>query len=104
MEQEIRELKEEVGVLKNLVFALIKNDKYYFGKHIVLANGANISFSSGTGTKIGATGDKIGFLGATPVIRQADISDPAGGATVDSQARTAINSILDVLEIFGLTS
>lgn len=43
-----------------------------------------------------------GFLGAESV-RLAHISDPAGGATQDAEARTAINAILVVLESFGAT-
>ena len=35
-------------------------------------------------------------------VRQAFIADPTGGATVDTQARTAINSILDLLAAHGL--
>lgn len=34
--------------------------------------------------------------------RQALVTDPTGGATVDAQARTAINAILDILEAHGL--
>jgi hypothetical protein len=44
----------------------------------------------------------IGFLGATPQARIAHVADPAGGATVDAEARSAINSILSTLELFGL--
>jgi len=36
--------------------------------------------------------------------QQALINDPSGGATVDSNARTAINAILDILENTGLMS
>jgi hypothetical protein len=36
--------------------------------------------------------------------QQAHIADPSGGATVDAQARTAINSILTVLENIGATA
>lgn len=43
----------------------------------------------------------IGFLGATPQARIAHVADPAGGATVDAEARSAINSILSTLELFG---
>jgi len=43
----------------------------------------------------------IGFLGATPAARIAHVADPAGGGTVDAEARTAINSILATLETFG---
>lgn len=32
------------------------------------------------------------------------IADPTGGATIDSQARTAIGAIIDVLEAFGLSA
>lgn len=46
----------------------------------------------------------IGFLGATPVARQAHIADPSGGATQDAEARTAINAILVVLENLGFTA
>jgi len=44
----------------------------------------------------------IGFLGATPAARIAHVADPSGGATVDAEARSAINSILATLETFGL--
>lgn len=43
----------------------------------------------------------IGFLGAAPAARQAHVADPSGGATVDAEARSAINSILATLETFG---
>lgn len=57
-----------------------------------------------TGVKVSADGSqvKLGLLGATPVARQSHIADPSGGGTIDTQARTAINSILDALEAFGL--
>lgn len=54
--------------------------------------------------RVRATGSApaIGFLGATPSARQSHVADPSGGATVDAEARTAINSILATLETFGL--
>lgn len=39
----------------------------------------------------------------TPVGRQANIAGPSGGATVDTESRSAINSILAVLDTFGFT-
>jgi hypothetical protein len=48
--------------------------------------------------------DYLGVGTATPVTTRTHIADPSTGATVDSQARTAINAILDVLEAFGLTA
>jgi len=56
------------------------------------------------GLRIRGTGSAaaIGLLGATPAVRQAHVADPSGGATVDAEARTAINAILATLETFGL--
>ena len=47
--------------------------------------------------------EKFG-LSLIPIARQNSISHPAGGTTIDAQARTAINSILNVLDAFGLTA
>ena len=47
------------------------------------------------------TAPLLGVLGATPVARIAHVADPSGGATVDAEARTAINAILTTLENFG---
>lgn len=46
---------------------------------------------------------KLGFYGKTPASQPAGISAPSGGATVDSQARTAITSIINALNSLGLT-
>lgn len=61
--------------------------------------------SVGEATITGATvtGD-IGFHGVTPVGQSAHVADPAGGATIDVEARSAINDILLVLEAHGLTA
>lgn len=78
---------------------LVLNGNFVFG------DGTNIPLGGTTGTKIGtASSQKVGFLGATPVARQAGISSPSGGATIDSQARAAIDSIRAVLTSFGFTS
>lgn len=66
---------------------------------------ADLELSTGVGTKIGTTPtQKLAFYGSTPVVQQASIVDPTGGAVVDTEARTAINSILDVLDTYGLTA
>lgn len=44
----------------------------------------------------------IGCFGVTPPSQAALISDPSGGTTTDTEARAAINDILDVLENTGL--
>lgn len=50
----------------------------------------------------GASTDELGFFGATPVDQPASISDPSGGTTQDTEARSAIASIIDALEELGL--
>jgi hypothetical protein len=44
---------------------------------------------------------KFGVLGAAPIAQRTHVADPSGGATVDAEARSAINSILSTLELFG---
>jgi len=63
--------------------------------------------AGGTGTlrgiKIGsATSSLLGFYGVTPVDQPATVADPAGGGTVDAEARTAVNAIIDRLQELGL--
>ena len=65
--------------------------------------------AAGTGTlrglKIGtATTSLIGFYGVTPVDQPATVTDPTGGLTVDAEARTAINAIIDRLQELGLVA
>lgn len=43
-------------------------------------------------------------LNKTPVGIQSAITAPSGGAIIDSQARTAINSIISTLQAFGFNS
>ena len=55
------------------------------------------------GIKIGsATSSLLGFYGATPVDRPATVADPAGGGTIDTEARTAIGEVIDRLQELGL--
>lgn len=62
-----------------------------------------LSDGNDDGTVLGQdAADKIAFYGATPVAQQATITDPTGGATVDTQSRTAINALIDRLQALGL--
>lgn len=45
---------------------------------------------------------EVGFYGATPAAQHAAIADPAAGATVDAEARAAIDAILDALQTTGI--
>jgi len=105
LQQDFQQLLQRVQRIEGLLQTLIASDRYVFGKTIQLQDGRNIQLATGTGTKIGtATGQKIAFHNATPSIQQSKINDPSGGGTVDSEARTAINSIIDVLENKGFTA
>lgn len=61
---------------------------------------------------IGGSWDKelqigLGFAawgGTPPSVQPSKISDPSGGTTIDTEARTAINAIIDVLEGAGLST
>ena len=55
------------------------------------------------GLRIGsAITSLLGFYGVTPVDQPATVADPTGGGTVDAEARTAIQSIIDRLQELGL--
>ena len=47
-------------------------------------------------------GTTMGFFGTAPATQCSAIADPSGGLTVDSQARTAIVSLITALERFGI--
>lgn len=57
-----------------------------------------------TTLKIGHASASIGFYGSAGATRAAHIANPAGGGTIDAEARTAINAILVVLENLNLTA
>ena len=72
--------------------------------HITIGDAKNIVVNTSTGTKIGtATGQKIAFHNATPVVQAAHIADIANDANGTAIA-TAVNAILTVLEDKGFTA
>jgi hypothetical protein len=82
----------------------IKNqpDKSIFNRSVQILDGKNIQVGQTNGTTIATTTtQKIGFHGKASAQAGA-ISDPSGGSTVDSQARTAINSIITALHNIGI--
>lgn len=56
------------------------------------------------GGDIDHNGAGLGLFGVAPAAQSAHIADPSGGATIDAEARTAIDAILVVLESYGLTA
>lgn len=99
-EQQKMEFKE---FLDEYFQEFLASDRYIFAKRIQMLDGRNIQTGRAFGTKIAtATDQLLGFYGVTPVDQPATVSDPSGGATIDSQARTAIISVIDRLQELGL--
>jgi hypothetical protein len=66
------------------------------------ASGAEVN--TGTDDAKFVTAKAIADSNIISVAAQTHIADPTGGATTDSQARTAIASILDALEAAGIVA
>lgn len=100
-----QELEQTVITLKGRLDDYEKTDRFIWKKLLQFLDGRNIQFGRTTGTMIGTAADqKLGFFGHAPVAQQSHISAPSGGATVDTNARTTINSIISLLQTFGFTS
>ncbi len=60
-----------------------------------------VSNGDPSGTVVGQSAtDKLGFFGATPVVRPATIADATDAAT----AITRVNAVIAALEALGLTA
>lgn len=108
--KQVQDLTQRLDHLTDLYFrqnfidkTVFQNPVYFNGK-VYFKDGSILSLGATTGAKLGLTGDKIAFLGATPSARLSAITAPSGGATIDSQARTAIGLLITALQTFGLTS
>lgn len=82
-----------------------------YGVRIGNITGGATNYSIDTGTGIVRFGDVVNINTASGLQVQgtkvvgaqgATVADPAGGATVDAEARTAINAIIDRLQAHGL--
>lgn len=66
-----------------------------------MAGERQLSDGNDAGTVLGQSStDKIGFYGATPVVRPATIADATDAAT----AITRVNAVIAALETLGLTA
>lgn len=80
------------------------------GSNLTLTGGGNvIAAGAAFGTDpveidgaLNHDGTAVGFYGAAPVVQHAAIPDAAGGATIDAEARAAVNAALDALRDVGL--
>jgi hypothetical protein len=68
------------------------------------ANRCTIGKASTNEIELQVTKGFAAFGVAPPSSQPTKISDPAGGGTIDAEARTAINAIIDVLEGAGLAA
>lgn len=63
----------------------------------------SVSLRSGSDAqRIDVNNTGIGFFGASPAAQPAAVANAAGGATVDAEARTAINDLLARLRTLGI--
>lgn len=102
MESDFTALKNEVAELKKLLQE-VRGDFYkdnYQSKQIF---SKDIEFTGESSFVSLAPTTSFG-LGVAPAVRQSSIAAPSGGATVDTESRSAINSILSVLDTFGFTN
>lgn len=65
---------------------------------------ATLSLLINDGAKMSINTTGIGFYSATPVARAAAITAPTGGATVDTECRAAVASIITAIKNIGITS
>lgn len=76
---------------------------------LTITDAKDVTLGTTTGTKIGAaTNQKLGFLGATPVVRQAHIADTSTAYTQATTSElveisTTLNSVIARLETFGFS-
>lgn len=104
MEERIQQLEEELTQLKAEFYKERSTVEFIFRRNLALID-VDLKLSSATGTKIGTSAtQKLGFFNKTPVIQPSAIASPSGGATIDSQARTAIDLIRTALTNLGLTA
>ncbi len=102
---EIEILQNRIKKLEDIVFELVKSDRYIYKKTVQILDGRNIQFGLTTGTEIGtASTEKLAFHGKTPVVQASAISARSGGLMIDGEARTAIGTIITVLSNKGITA
>lgn len=102
MESEFKKLQEQVMMMQRELDAL-RGDYYKdnYPSKIIFRKDVEMQ---GTFTQATVNPTTSFGLGVTPAVRQSNIPAPTGGSNIDTEARSAINSILSVLDVFGFTN
>jgi hypothetical protein len=101
----MNDLETRVANIEKAIAGFSLSDRYVLAKLLQIQDGRSIQLGRTKGTMIGTAADqKLGFFGASPVAQHSAISAPSGGTTTDSQARSAIDLIINVLHACGLTA
>ena len=82
--QQVEKLTQELEAFKSLYYKDNYSDLQVFRKQVLFKR-------------------NVGFYQTTPIAQQPAITLPSGGTTIDSQSRTAINSLITTLKNLGLT-
>ena len=101
--------EQRLDQIEALLAQLIKSDRYTMEKHLQLLDGRHIQTGVTTGTKIASTTtQRLGFFGAIPISQPVSPTFPSGGSTIDFQARSSINQIINTFSAnlggLGLTA
>ena len=108
LEAKNTQLSNDLYTLSDLFYRFVQADKYYFDYDVEVTGNfklnKNVDIST-NGTSIGTSAtQKLAFYGKTPIVQQSAIAGPAGGATIDVQARSSISAIIAFLSTIGLTA
>lgn len=107
LEAVLRTVSGGTGSARGLVLATNNIGRITIASNgaISVADGLSINFGTTSGTQLATTSSqKIAFWGATPIVRPAAVTTPAGGATVDSECRASLSDLITKLQEIGLIS
>ena len=98
--EKLQRLEKKEQQLEQLIFS----DRYVFHKNLQILEGKKIQVGTTHGLTIGtSTSEKLGFFSVSPVNQPDTVADPSTQANdLDSEARTAINALIDRLQELGL--